>query len=132
LTYDEASDQKPESQPEISDKLPWSERLALSEIHRRGNSLALNRNPYVSWAYETGVFLERIEKIWLKTGDEKYYRYLKGIVDSFVDADGNIRNYKMDDHNIDSVKSGTLLFGLHRKTMERTSTISVNRLCQTI
>ena len=57
-----ASDQKPESRPELSDKLPWSERLALSEMHRRGNSLALDTNPYASWAYETGVFLEGIEK----------------------------------------------------------------------
>lgn len=116
--YISASDQKPESQPAVSDTLPWSERMALSEMHRRGGSLALNTNPMAGWVYETGVFLEGIEKIWLKTGDEKYYRYLKGVVDSFIDAGGIIRNYKMEDYNIDSIKSGTLLFGLYHKTKE--------------
>jgi unsaturated rhamnogalacturonyl hydrolase len=113
------ADQKPEARQVVSDKLPWSERMALSEMIRRGGSLEFDRNPKAKWAYETGVFLEGIEKVWRSTRDEKYYGYLKAVVDSFVEADGNIRTYKLDEYNLDSIKSGTLLLSLYRETKEK-------------
>lgn len=113
-----APGQEPGRREPLPDRLPWSERMALSEMERRGGSLSLDANPYARWVYETGVFLEGIERVWLRTGNEKYYRYLKGVVDSFVGGDGTIRGYRDDEYNIDNIKTGTLLFGLYRQTKD--------------
>ncbi len=114
-----ALDQIPHPQPQVvSDKLPWSERMAQSEMIRRGDSLGCDKNPKARWVYETGVFLQGIERTWLNSGNQKYYDFLKGVIDSFVQPDGNIRTYSLNEYNLDSIKSGTLLLSLLDKTKE--------------
>lgn len=106
------------SQASVSDKLPWSERLALSEMIRRGDSLSLEKNPKAKWAYETGVFLKGIEGVWSKKGNEKYFEYLKSTVDSFIEPDGSIRTYKLEDYNLDNINTGKVALSLYQKTKD--------------
>ena len=96
----------------------WAARMALSEMERRGDSLSFGKGPQGYWAYETGVFVKGLEAMWIKTGDVKYFDYLKRTIDSFLDSDGTIRTYKLDDYNLDNINCGKLLLILYEKTKE--------------
>ncbi|MBN2305823.1 MAG: glycoside hydrolase family 88 protein [Anaerolineae bacterium] len=68
------------------------------------------------WTYEWGVMLKGVEQLWLRTGDQRYFDYIKRNVDEFVQPDGSIRTYRVKTYNIDMIHSGKLLFGLWRTT----------------
>jgi unsaturated rhamnogalacturonyl hydrolase len=68
------------------------------------------------WSYDQGVMLKGIEGVWNRTGDGKYFRYIQRSMDFYVDNDGNIKNYKQDEFNIDNVNNGKLLLLLYKVT----------------
>ena len=105
-------------QPAAAGTLTAAEKMAASEMQRRGDTLSYGKNPKARWVYETGVFLEGVERLGLHTGNRKYLDFVKDTVDSFVDNDGGIRTYRFDEYNLDSLRSGTLLLHLYRQTKE--------------
>jgi unsaturated rhamnogalacturonyl hydrolase len=69
-----------------------------------------------TWAYEWGVVLKGIEQVWLKTGQQRYFDYIKRNIDEFVKPDGGIQTYRPGEYNLDHINTGKLLFGLWRET----------------
>ena len=67
-------------------------------------------------AYDSGVVLKGIEQVWRETKDQKYFDYLKKNVDEYVEADGNIRTYELEEYNIDQINNGKLLLTLYQET----------------
>ena len=51
-----------------------------------------------NWNYEIGVVLMGFERLSASTGDTSYWRYSKHIIDHFINADGSIRTYVMDEY----------------------------------
>ena len=78
----------------------------------------LNRHPLLSrrWHYEPGVALLALRQVWLKTGEQKVYDYIKRNIDDFVHPDSSIRTYRMEDYNLDQINEGKLLFFLYDTT----------------
>ncbi|MDZ7292278.1 MAG: glycoside hydrolase family 88 protein [candidate division KSB1 bacterium] len=109
---------KSTAQTVVPSHLPWSVRMAESEMNRRGDSFLFNENTKSSWVYETGVFLKGIEQVWRQTGDDKYFAYIKSIVDSYVEPDGSIKTYEVEEYNIDNINCGKLLLTLYNTTHE--------------
>ncbi|MGN6267975.1 MAG: glycoside hydrolase family 88 protein [Ginsengibacter sp.] len=68
------------------------------------------------WTYDQGVILKGIEGLWKKTGDEKYFDYMQKSMDLFVEDDGNIRTYKLEDFNLDNILCGRILLTLYKVT----------------
>ncbi|MBZ5496112.1 MAG: glycoside hydrolase family 88 protein [Acidobacteriia bacterium] len=101
-----------------TDAVGWAEKMAASEMKRRGDSLSFGKDPKAKWAYETGVFLKGLEAVWSRTGDGKYYDYLKAVVDSFVNPDGSITSYKLEEYTLDNINCGKLLLSLYQRTRE--------------
>ena len=87
----------------------WSVRMADSCMKRR---------PILAdgWSYESGVVLKGIEQVWLDTGNEKYLEYIRRNIEQFVEPDGNIRTYHLQDHNLDQINTGKLCFRLYQET----------------
>jgi unsaturated rhamnogalacturonyl hydrolase len=54
----------------------------------------MQRNVPYRWHYECGLMHRALEQVWLKTGDAQYYDYIKRDMDSFVSADGSIKDRK--------------------------------------
>lgn len=100
------------------DARTWAERMALSEMKRQGDSLLYGKNPKAKWAYETGVFLKGLEAAWMRTGNAKYYDFLKDVIDSYLEPDGTIETYKPEEYNLDNINCGKLLLTLYQKTKE--------------
>lgn len=97
----------------------WSQRMAMSEISRLGNSLQYYpENSNVKWNYESGLLLKSFLEVWQHTKDPKYLDYVKKIMDSFIESDGTINTYKMSDYNIDNINPGKVLLWLYRLSHE--------------
>lgn len=93
---------------------PLSERMANTVLDIWADSLWTGR-PF-KWTYDQGCILEGIANLWYKTGDPRYFNYIKKSMDHFVQADGVIRTYKPDEFNIDHVKNGRSLILLYKVT----------------
>ena len=68
------------------------------------------------WSYDMGVVLKGFEGIWMRTGDSKYYSPILNKIDFFVKDDGSIKNYELDEYNLDHVNNGKLVLLLFRVT----------------
>ena len=72
-----------------------------------------NRRP-ANWNYEIGVVLTGFDRLWRSTGNQEYLKYTKKIIDHFLDSEGNIRTYHMDEFNIDNIPPGRQLISLYQ------------------
>lgn len=70
-----------------------------------------NQRP-ANWNYEIGVVLTGFDRLWRRTGNPEYLQYMKRIIDHFLDQNGNIRTYQMDEFNIDNIPPGRQLVTL--------------------
>lgn len=68
------------------------------------------------WSYDQGVVLKGIEGVWLNTADGKYFRFIQQSIDRFVNDDGTIRTYAINDYNIDNINNGKILLLLYKVT----------------
>jgi len=68
------------------------------------------------WHYEFGLMLKAIEQVWIATGDDRYFNYIKENMDEFIAPEGNILTYRLEEYNLDQINTGKVLFALYRKT----------------
>ncbi|MBN2320387.1 MAG: glycoside hydrolase family 88 protein [Acidobacteria bacterium] len=89
----------------------YAVRMAKSVMARHPDS-------YYGWSYVTGVMMKAFESIWRQTGDDLYYQYIVGTVDSVIAEDGTIAYYDMEEFNIDQINEGRALLFLYQQTKE--------------
>lgn len=97
-------------------KLPWSERMAKSVMKRHPEPWMIDFRKTPKWEYTQGLALKAIMHVWLATGNDKYFQYVKAYYDQFVKKDGTIKLYKLEDYNIDRINPGKPLFRLYQET----------------
>ncbi|WP_345950622.1 glycoside hydrolase family 88 protein [Mucilaginibacter sp. PAMB04274] len=88
---------------------PYSQRMAKTAM-----SVWSDTSSKVRWTYEQGVVWKGIERVWLQTGEKKYFQFLQNTVDKLIQPDGTISNYKMEDYNIDNVLPGRTVLMLYK------------------
>ena len=93
-----------------------SERMAATAMTQWQNSWSTDPARPERWSYEQGVLLKGIESVWLNTGDGKYFNFIQRSIDRFVNDDGTIKTYRLDEYNIDNINEGKLLLTLYRVT----------------
>jgi unsaturated rhamnogalacturonyl hydrolase len=92
-------------------------RMTESEMQRNPESWMLDFSQAPKWNYCHGLVLAAIQKVYEKTGDKKYFDYIKSYADTMLLENGlQIRTYEPDKYNIDMLNSGKILFGLYRET----------------
>ena len=89
----------------------WSIRMVESALQRYTLNDAL-------WHYEHGLLVLAIQKVGAVTGEAHYQRFVLDWLDQFVQADGGIRTYRVDEYNLDQINAGRLLFGAYELTGE--------------
>jgi unsaturated rhamnogalacturonyl hydrolase len=90
--------------------LEWSQRLARSEMARRGDTMFHGgSNPRARWDYTTSLFGLSLLKLAERTGDRSFADYGAKTAESFIADDGSIRTYKMEDYNIDMIPPGKVM-----------------------
>jgi len=60
--------------------------------------------------------LEAIRRMWIATGDQKYFSYIKRNIDQFVAESGLIKTYEYDTFNLDNIEPGRQLLMLYQTT----------------
>ncbi len=94
-------------------ELPLSQRAANAAIERWPNGRFVPASQKWAWNYELGTLLEGMDSVWLNTADPRYFNYVKGAVDQFVDPDGSIPTRKLEEYQLDNILLGRqLLFAL--------------------
>jgi len=67
------------------------------------------------WSYQRGLFLYGEYLVYKRTGNPAYLDFIKGWVDSYIDADGKLK-HGLD--NLDSMMAGNLFVILYRETKD--------------
>ncbi len=96
----------------------FSVQMADSFMKWYPDSIKVSPNKPARWDYEQGLMLKALEKVWLKTGNPKYFDYIKKDIDLYVKEDGNITSYKYKDFNIDNIPSGRPLLMLAQQSLK--------------
>jgi unsaturated rhamnogalacturonyl hydrolase len=112
----------------ISDKLKWSERMALSIMKRHPESYRIDDAKAPHWDYVHGLVLTSFEQLYKEKHNSKYYDYIKSYADALIDTDGTIKTYKMEAYNIDMIVAGRLLFNLYTTTKDNRYLIAMQTL----
>ncbi len=95
----------------------WSVRLSDSFIFTHPGATTYDeRLPKDKWTYEQGVMLEAMRQMWIKSGDQKYFNFIKDNIDQYVQDNGKIRTYKYTDFNLDKINTGRQLLFLYEET----------------
>jgi hypothetical protein len=97
--------------------LPLSRQMVDSFMANHKDSILVGKNTATKWDYEQGLMLKAIEKVWYRTGEGKYFEYIRKDIDQYVRADGSIRTYRPDEYNIDNIPPGRALLTLYQQSL---------------
>ena len=89
--------------------LEWSQRLARAEMARRGTTLCFRGAEKARWDYTAGLFSYALLRLGAQAGDQPMADYGARIVESYVQPDGTIATYRLDEFNLDMVTPGRAL-----------------------
>jgi unsaturated rhamnogalacturonyl hydrolase len=96
---------------------PLSERMAATAMTSLWRDASKKETGKPSkWTYDLGVVLKGLEGVWYATGDGRYFRHIQEQLDHWVQPDGTIRTYRLDEYNIDHVLLGRNLLTLYKVT----------------
>jgi rhamnogalacturonyl hydrolase YesR len=107
-----------------STALNWSVKLADSELTRKTLSYAhdgwdVNRQRKPKFEYDiVGLNPMAYDELAQVTGNSAYSDVLKKVTATFIEEDGNIQAYNLDNYNIDSVAPGMAVLRLYQQTGE--------------
>ncbi len=111
---------KPNSKSPIlsADSERWSVKMAESVIKRSPEpwNMEVSRQP--QWEYTYGLVLKAILEVWRLTGNDRYFQYVQAYYDHFIDQNGVILQYQLDEYNIDRINPGKPLFLLFQVTQD--------------
>lgn len=112
----------------IPKNIKWSERMALSIIKRHPEAWKIDDHEAPKWDYKIGMILTAYEKLYVKTKNPKYYDYIKGYADVFIDKTGAIKNFDPQNHSLDNINAGKILFNLYDTTKDEKYLIALKTL----
>jgi len=94
----------------------WSIRMAESEIARRGDTIAYALGSQAKWDYTVGLFTLSLIKLSEATTNPSYAEYAERVIGSFIQDDGQILTYKLEDYNLDNINCGKTVLALYERT----------------
>jgi unsaturated rhamnogalacturonyl hydrolase len=98
---------------------PWAKKIAESFVLRHPGSVTYDSlSPNQRWNYEQGLMLVALRSMWLHSKDQRYFDFIKGNLDQFVEETGSIKTYKYEEFNIDNIAVGRGLLTLFEATKD--------------
>ena len=109
--------------------LEWSQRLAKSEMARRGKAHFKDGSATARWEYTSGLFGHALFELGRTTGDKETATYAAELVTSFVGADGGIATYRESDYNLDMIVPGRVVLAKYRGNRRKTAQTRRRKCC---
>ena len=75
-----------------------------------------DQNNSKKWNYEQGLMLEAFYQMWNQFRGNVYLNYIKKNLDYYIDNNGKIKTYKLNDQNLDNLSQGRALLSLYNLT----------------
>ncbi|MEH6306650.1 glycoside hydrolase family 88 protein [Olivibacter sp. CPCC 100613] len=94
----------------------YSELMTQTAMRLWPDAFTLDKGQEAKWSYDLGVILKGVEGVWKNTADKRYFDYIQHKMDHYVQEDGTINAYKMEDYNIDFINNGKILLFLYQVT----------------
>jgi unsaturated rhamnogalacturonyl hydrolase len=95
-----------------SDK--WSVKM-VNNIIAKYDTLT---NASKKWTYDMSYLARAINDVSDAEQNKDYYQYFKSYVDYFIDNEGNVKDYRPDEYNLDRIQPARNLLILYKKTGE--------------
>ncbi|GAA5020939.1 family 88 glycosyl hydrolase [Marivirga lumbricoides] len=108
--------------------LNLAKEMATSEIKRVPDAQYLDFREKPKWEYTNGLVCSAMLKVWEATDDSLYFNYAKAYADSMINAQGQIKTYKLSDYNIDRVNPGKFLIELYKVTGKENYKLAIETL----
>jgi unsaturated rhamnogalacturonyl hydrolase len=80
------------------------------------------------WHYEHGLQTQAIATVGQAMGEARYLEFAQAWADRFVQADGNIRSYRLDEFNLDQINPGKVLFPIFERSGEERYALALRLL----
>jgi unsaturated rhamnogalacturonyl hydrolase len=101
----------------VNKNLPMYQRLADSFLLRHPGAVTYDSLfTETKWNYEQGLILEALFQVYKYTGEKKYFEFIKNNLDQYIDDEGKIKTYKLENFNIDLVNPGRALLHTYNET----------------
>ena len=97
----------------------YSEWLVASEMKRNPESYKLDFSKRAKWSYVMGIELESMLDTYLRYGNEDIRRYCQSYTDTMITAEGVIRDYRLDDYNLDQIRTGHFVARMYQNYPEK-------------
>lgn len=106
----------------------YSEWMAKSEMARTPQSYLLDFSSKPKWSYVMGIELESILDTYLKYGGDDLKAYCQLYTDTMIDAKGQIRGYRLEDYNLDQIRTGHFVSRMYKEFPEKKNLIALQTL----
>ncbi|MCH5307227.1 MAG: glycoside hydrolase family 88 protein [Prevotella sp.] len=97
----------------------YSEWMTYSEMKRTPKSFMLDFAKEPKWSYVMGIELEAMLDTYLKYGGDDIRRYCQEYTDTMIYANGNIRGFKLEDYNLDNIRTGHFVARMYQQWPEQ-------------
>jgi unsaturated rhamnogalacturonyl hydrolase len=92
--------------------------MADSEIQRNPELWKVDFVKTPKWDYTQGLIALSMTSVSEASGNVRFFEYAKAFADTFIDSEGEIMTYKVDDYNLDRLNGGKFLWKLYHRTQE--------------
>lgn len=86
------------------------------------------QNKKMGWNYIDGCMIKSILDLYDYEGDVKYLEFADSYVDYFINEDGSILGYNLEDYNLDFINEGKVLFRLYSHTNKEKYKLAIETL----
>lgn len=101
----------------------WSVKMANSVMNIHDSLIYYEGRDRIRWQYDVAMLSMAIDK--LGVIDQKYSDYMKTYYDYFINSDGTVNTYKIENYNIDNINPAKNLFTLYKRTGEEKYNIAI-------
>jgi unsaturated rhamnogalacturonyl hydrolase len=107
----------------------WPVRIAQSFLAMHPDSIDYpNETKSRKWNYEQGVMLEALFHMWQYGADSLYLKYIEKNLDYYIEDDGKIRTYRMEEFQLDNITPGKVVLRLYEMTRDQKYRIAADTL----
>ena len=93
--------------------MTWSEMQRVPEPYYL-DFTDKKKRPHGKWSYVMGIEMEGMLDTWLAYQNPEIAEYLKKYPAKMIDAEGNVTGYKLEDYNLDNVRTGRFILRMNR------------------
>jgi len=106
---------------------PRSRAIAMADTIMRRNP-GTPKDSLAKWSYWKGYTLLGFEMLYRRTGDKRYFDFIKREMDPFIDEQGNLVNVRL--NSLDNMMAGNMVVALYEYTKDeryRTAATQIRR-----